>query len=229
MTSFNKVSLQALKKVWGVIFAVSFLLISFGFLLVGNSGTYYAYIVNVVYYVPLAAECLPTVAACLALSMWGVFKLKVHGRRTPPLMLTLALTFNMIGVFFSVALIMQMLGAEAADGAENGGWDFQLVWLLFPFMYTVTAISAMTKIVISEEIPIPGIRYKNKSLEALNKSLDKSYLQPVWALVLLVLVLLFIAVIFMLFGEGTDALFKSFSDTCTYYFSQRTACELPAT
>jgi hypothetical protein len=179
-------------------------------------------------YTPISNKHGLTLIVYFALSAWALFKLKTKGANHPPLMLIIIYTFSLVGIVLSGAVAIQIFGIsiERSPLPVHEGFFITVIWLIFvicnfPVLYIILSLKLMTKAILSKDRKIFSKQHKNKILNFFSRSLEKAYLQPAWALVLLAPILLFVTSILMLFGQEADALSKAFTDTSDYYFSQK--------
>lgn len=166
-------------------------------------------------YSPFAFKHVLTLIVFSLLAMFGLIKLWLQGRAMPPLMFVLAIIFVLIGVPLSIAILIQV-----SSNANPGGGAFLFVGL--PLIYIVTSIIVLFK-VVSEEVNEAAQKvYQNRFLQYINQKLANTTTQPYWVFILLFPVFIIIVAMLMLFGQDAQSVFKVFTDTTTWNFSEKT-------
>ena len=166
-------------------------------------------------YTPFASKHLLTLIVFFGLSIGSILLLWLKGNHLPPLILVLALVFVLIGVFISLAIIMQ-----TSENTKNYG--LEAFFFMLPIMYIAVAGILSYKVIVNEGKLAVSKVYHNSLLNYLNVQMAKAYSQPVWVVVLLVPVFVAVVAILLLFGQDYNSINKVFTETTTWHFSQQT-------
>lgn len=196
-----------------VSFCISALLFCFGIMLYG---AHYKEAIDIVDggYSPFSSEHSITLITFFLLAIFGIIKLWLKGRSSPPLLFVLSLIFVIIGMIISVAVILQI----------SSNTQFYDSWLFFflPFTYILTAVILIYKCIGEEAKLAINKHYNNKFLNYLNKKMAIVEQQPFYVVVFLIPVFVTIVAILVLFGQEVNSITKVFTETTTWNFSTKT-------
>ncbi|QKX06798.1 hypothetical protein HN014_18380 [Aquimarina sp. TRL1] len=171
-------------------------------------------------YTPLSTNHLLSYCIFLVLSLWGMFQVWRHGKKQPPLLLVLYLSFLIIGMVINVFLAIQL--SSRSDGNNYIDPLTGYMMMAAPVLHILYSVWQLI-MVIKEEAGVAETRtFKNKFLHQLNTKLLNSKLLPLWTLIMLLPVYLTITLILVLFGQEYDSLTRVFTETTTWHFSQKT-------
>ncbi|RZL39510.1 MAG: hypothetical protein EOO96_00430 [Pedobacter sp.] len=166
-------------------------------------------------YTPFATKHLPTLLVFFVFAVLSLIAMWLRGNLLPPIILVLAMVFATIGMFISIAVIVQL--GSSKEYAQVNAFMFPL-----PVVYIFTTSSLLYKVLVNEGKLSSTKVYKNKTLNNLNTLLAKTIRQPIAVLILLMPVFVIVMAILVLFGQEYDAISKVFTETTTWHFSQKT-------
>lgn len=198
---------------WG--FSISALL--FLFSLSGYSADFNQ-VINVKYdifkfYSPIASEHSLTISVFTVAALASLLTLWVREKQLPPLLFLLINSCLLIGVALSVIFMIQVsFNSESND---------TMLFFLMPVMFLIIWVVVIFRIVISDGHDAASRTYKHPAIRLLNNLMTNSYLWPVWAVLLTIPVFLIIVLILMVFGQDSHAVTKAFTETSTWYMSQK--------
>jgi len=178
-----------------------------------DSPDYYQVVEQGISYTPLSHKYLGTPAAFFGLSVISVFLLWIRGRNMPPLLFVFCFIFIIIGAGLSIAFLRQL--SSNTEYGESGAFVF------LPIVYLFISLLIVFFCINETAAAASGRKYNHKILNSLNRLLANVYLQPVWVLILLFPVFAIAVLILTLFGQDTHSITKVFTETTTWYFSQR--------
>ncbi len=167
-------------------------------------------------YTPLATKHRLSIWVFGALSLGSMLALWLKGEALPPLTLVLCLVFTIIGIGFSVAIVLQTY--------QNTEDDNALTWAYFllPMSYTIIASALVFGLILTDAQTAAHRIYHNPILRTLNRFLSMAYVRPFWVLLLLAPAFILVVAILTLFGQDPHAITKAFTETTTWQFSQQT-------
>ena len=174
-------------------------------------------------YTAFAGAHIVTLLVYLALFLASAVAVQLNGRELPPLLLTLCMVFLMIGIGISIAVMVHLSGGY--DESYIPGTDFRQYRVfsaacIYPLMNIILAIVLINRTVKQEADAAANRLYKNEFLNRLNMFIAR---KPAWvALILLLPVFTIITLILLLFGQETNSIVKTFTETTTWLFSQQT-------
>lgn len=166
-------------------------------------------------YTPFASKHLLTLIVFFAFSITSIILLWLKGNLLPPIILVLAMVFSVIGIFISIAVLLQ-LGSTKEYG-NVGGFMFPL-----PVVYIFLAFGLLFKVLRNEGELSSTKTYRNKTLNKLNTLMANANRQPLFVLLLLIPVFVFVMAILVLLGQDYNSITKVFTETTTWHFSQKT-------
>lgn len=121
----------------------------------------------------------------------------------------------MINVFLAIQLSSRKDGEQYVY--SSGG---QLV-MVAPIVHIIVSLVLIFNTVQLESMKADERCFKNRFLNQLNNTIQRSKILPVWSLIALLPIFLIITLILILFGQEYDSLAKVFTET-TWHFSQET-------
>lgn len=151
----------------------------------------------------------------------SVFLAWTRHRKLPPLILAIAMTFLLIGIFTSVAVLCQTSfhDQRSLDGYLHTGIDN--FFSLTPILMIVIAMGLLYQVISEEASEASERTYANKYLNMVNSFLARRHKNPIWIILLLLPVFAISTLVLVLLGQETDAIIKVFTDTTTWRFSQK--------
>lgn len=145
----------------------------------------------------------------------------INGNHLPPLTLSLALVFLLIGIILNLVILLQVsVHATETLMYYDGGLG---KWFFIPaplFGICIAAYLLYTSVRTDLNASIDRT-YNNRLLQMLNRFLASRISNPFWILLLLFPVVFIVTLILRLFGQDTNALVKLFTDTATWRLSQQ--------
>lgn len=160
-----------------------------------------------------------TLFVFLALFFVSLFLLRKKGNHLPPLIRIICMVFLIIGIGISITVVMHGSGEfKEQDGFYRDG----LYPIIFPILNILLAFWGLLKSVEQEASQAPLRQYRNKILNAMNRSLVDGSRQPLWIVLLLLPVFAVVTLLLILFGQEPDSMIKAFTETTTWNFSQHT-------
>jgi hypothetical protein len=165
------------------------------------------------YYSPIASKHSFTISVFAALSLTSLLTLWVRGKQLPPLLFLFLNSCLLIGVALSVLFMLQVsFNSESND---------TMLFFLMPTMFIVVSAVVIFRLIISDGKEATSRTYKHPAMQLLNKWMTNIYLWPVWTLVLTAPAFLLIVLILTVFGQDSHAVTKAFTETSTWYMSQK--------
>lgn len=212
-------------KVLEVIVIITYLLscLLFGVGCLFHNNEYYTAIdpVDGSCYLPFGSYHIVSLVVYFLAFNISAYLIWIKGRKLPPLVLVIALTFLFTGSIINIFVMLQVFihNTSTIDGYKgNDGSFFFIVTPIFNLFFSIALIIK----VINEEKSIANNRiYTNKFLNTCNQILSSKYDITTWALILFIPVFLLITLILILFGQDANSLVKVFTETTTWTFSQK--------
>ncbi|MFT3995379.1 MAG: hypothetical protein QM660_13785 [Dysgonomonas sp.] len=165
-------------------------------------------------YTAFASKHILTLGVFLILSIISLLAIWLRGRKLPPLLLVLSLTFVIIGMAISVFVIMQ-LSENTDDFMGDGRFG-----LPAPIVYLIVSVLLILKLVLEEIDHSQERNLQGEKLNKLNRCLANGALLPVWVIISILPVFCIIVIILTLFGQETDSIVEVFTETTTWHFSE---------
>jgi hypothetical protein len=165
------------------------------------------------YYSPIASGHSLTISVFTVSALASLLILWVREKQLPPLLFLLINSCLLIGVALSVIFMIQVsFNSESND---------TMLFFFMPVMFLIIWVVVIFRIVISDIHDAASRTYEHPAIRLLNNLMANSYLWPVWAVLLTAPVFLIIVLILMVFGQDSHAVTKAFTDTSTWYMSQK--------
>lgn len=171
-------------------------------------------------YTPLSKNHGLTFFVFFFLSLMSIQKIWKYGKKQPPLLVVLFMSFLVIGIVLNTVLALQL--SFRNDGVYYISNSNGLLMLVAPVSHIVVSVILLVKIIREEAIVSSNRSFKNKLLNYLNDKIRSTGIIPLWGLMALVPVYLIITAVLILFGQEFDSLAKVFTETTTWHFSQKT-------
>jgi hypothetical protein len=169
-------------------------------------------------YTPFSKAHILTLVVYFILYNMSMLLIWRRGIKLPPIVLTLLLTFIVLGLIINVSIISQVSSHnEVIEGYENKGEAL----FLTPLISFILGIIILFKVMLQKSEEAAQITYSNKVLNSINEFLSHRYRQPFIVLLLLLPVFLIITLILTLWGQEPDSIIKVFTDTTTWRHSQQ--------
>lgn len=171
-------------------------------------------------YSPFSKDHILTFITTLNLSYIGIYKVWKNGRKSPPLLTVLYISFLVLGIVISILLMIQLSSrSENAAGLNSTTGHFMM---LLPLMHIIISIILIIKVIREESVISNERAFQNKFLNFINQKLKQSSLLSLWSILVLLPFYLILTLILILFGQEFNSLTKVFTETTTWYFSEKT-------
>ncbi|MCB0516794.1 MAG: DUF6688 family protein [Chitinophagales bacterium] len=145
----------------------------------------------------------------------------VKGNILPPLTLTLALIFILIGVLLNIGILFQISVHNTETLNTYNGGEGKILFLFAPIFSIVLGVYLIYKTTTQEINDAFEKTYSNKILNYLNTFLAKKSSNPFWIVVLMFPVFFITTLLLILFGQDANSIVKAFTDTTTWRLSQQ--------
>jgi hypothetical protein len=139
----------------------------------------------------------------------------------PPLTLTLSLIFIVIGIILNSTILLQISVHDTMSLDNHNGSGEQVLFLFAPPLSILIGSWLTYEAISNKSIDALERTYSNKYLNILNTFLITRCRNPLWIVILLLPILLFVTLILVLFGQDTNSIIKVFTDTATWKLSQQ--------
>lgn len=163
-------------------------------------------------YTPFAYKHSAWLILFFFLSITAQILIWLKGKSIPPLVFVSAMSFMWLGVCINLPVLYQVISYEGSPHA--------LMYPLPLFYFFITFV-LLVKIIQEEATLSTERRYRNEFLNKLNLLMAKAHFQPLWIIVLMIPLFLFIMCLLTLLGQDSHALTKVFTDTTLWTFSQK--------
>jgi hypothetical protein len=171
-------------------------------------------------YSPFSKNHVFTFITVLILSLIGIYNIWKNGKKSPPLLTVLYLSFLTIGIIACTLLLFQLSSRDNNDSyIDESTGHFMM---LAPFMHISLSVMLIIKVIREESIISNERAFQNKFLNLLNQKLKRSSLLSFWSLLVLLPFYFFLALILILLGQEFNSLTKVFTETSTWYLSEKT-------
>ncbi len=171
-------------------------------------------------YSPISKDHSFSFITFFLLSMYSIYKVWRKGNNQPPLLIVIYITFIIIGIVLIAFLAIQLSSRNDGDQyIDSSGGQLMMV---APIVHILVSMVLIFNTVKSESKQADERKFKNRFLNQLNNTIQRSKMLPAWSLIALLPIFLIITLILILFGQEYDSLAKVFTETTTWHFSQET-------
>lgn len=170
-------------------------------------------------YTPFSNKHFLTIFTFVALSIFGLYSIWKKGKNIPPLRAVAYISFIIIGIVICFFTLIQIGFKKEIYYVYPIETEFLL---LAPTVHILVSFMLLLKFIRLETTISESRSFKNKWLNFLNQKLTKSGYFSIWTLIILLPMYLLIALFLMLFGQDYNSLTKAFTETTTWYFSEKT-------
>ncbi|MFM6934808.1 MAG: DUF6688 family protein [Flavobacteriales bacterium] len=205
------------KIIWTLLFAAYILFWALFLFEYSDGNEFWQKIESPSFYSPLSARNSLTFWLYHILSVLGLLKLWSRGRQQAPLLVVFFAIFVLCGLFFNVALIVQL--STYWDG--NSG-AHQISLLLGPIIHVWISLLVLLNLVKSEAEAAHTRSFKHATLQRLNEQIKASQHLGLWIMILFLPFFIVTTLMLILFGQEFDSFTKVFTETTTWHFSQKT-------
>lgn len=172
-------------------------------------------------YTPLGGKHILTVIFYFLTFNASVYLLWSKGNQLPPLPKVCSLAFLLIGLFISIAILIQVGGHDTSSIDIYAGSGDSFLFILNPILAIYISVILFIQNLKTISNEASQKKYKSNFLNKCNLYLLNTLNLPLWALILLIPITFITTIILVLFGQDHDALTKVFTETTTWTFSQK--------
>jgi hypothetical protein len=182
-----------------------------------------SFYISIVYhesaYTPLAFSHSLTFYTFVFLSIYANFKLWIKGRNQPPLLTVIYTNLVLYGLVLCILLLFQI--EHYKDGFLDNEHEYRYELMIAPLLHIIFSVFVLFSLIKNEQILATHRSFKNKTLEKLNSIIAKSTYLSFWIFLFFIPIFILITLILIVFGQEYDSLVKVFTNTTTWYFSQK--------
>lgn len=156
----------------------------------------------------------------LILNFFSQYKLWSRARKNPPLTLVLYFSFLIIGIIYSIIMLLQVsLRVDGDNYISQVGGQFMMI---APILSIIISLFLISKVISEEAINAEGRQYRDAFLDNLNTKLKQYPKSPLLGIIVFFPIFLVITCVLIIFGQEIDSSIKMFTETSTWRFSQET-------
>lgn len=171
-------------------------------------------------YTPLSIRHIFSFIVFFLLSNIALYKIWKFGNNHPPLLLVIYLSLIVMGIVLNIVLTIQLSNSYDQDYIYINNSRGYLM-MITPILFIIFSIIKIYEVIIKQSIISNKQIFKNKLLNFLNSTIANSLNLPIWITLFILPLYLIITIILILFGQEYNSLTKVFTDTTTWYLSQK--------
>ena len=213
-------SANAFELIIGTIYIFSLILFAVG---MSTHGSQYDQAIDPVdaCYSPFSSKHFLTLIFYFCAFHLSMLLVWVHKNNLPPLTLTIALIFILIGVLLNLEILNQISVHDTESLNKYDSSEEQIKFLFAPLLGILIGLWLIYQSITEEITETFDRTYSNKYLNTLHKFLAKNSRNPFWIILLLFPLFFIVTLILILFGQDIDSIVKVFTDTTTWHLSQQ--------
>ena len=170
-------------------------------------------------YTPFASAHLLSLIFYLFASFRCSYEISTKGRKLPPVLVVIYLTFMLVGAIVCVFMMIQL--ADHSDRMDNVDPAAGLFMLLAPWFHLLMILVILIKFVNQKQDNASMRQYSSRFLNFLNNKLRATRGLSIWTVLIALSILLVFTLMLCLFGQEPDSLAKAFTETTTWAFSEK--------